>query len=80
MGPIGVVMALKPGDTVRTEAGEVGKVVHIDRLTVFVTFNVPPGKPERLEAFLESQLTQLSPPHFNDSLRSEIRRSEDAHG
>jgi preprotein translocase subunit YajC len=64
---MGDVMALKPGDTVRTEAGEVGKVIHIDRLTVFVTFNAPPGETERMEAFLESQLTKLAAPDVGES-------------
>jgi hypothetical protein len=46
---------------VRTEAGEVGKVVHISRLTVFVAFEVP-GIADRTLAFLESQLTKTDPP------------------
>lgn len=59
-------MALMPGDSVRTESGEVGKVVHIDRLTVFVTFLVP-GKSDRMEAFLESQLTTVDPPSIDEA-------------
>jgi hypothetical protein len=65
-------MALKPGDIIRTEAGEVGKVVHIDRLTVFVTFTGPSAL-DRMEAFLESQLTKLDEPNVGESLR-------DSHG
>lgn len=41
--------------------GEVGKVVHISRLTVFVALASPP-KPDRIEAFLESQLTKIERP------------------
>jgi hypothetical protein len=52
---------LQAGDDVRTESGEVGKVVHISQLTVFVAFR-DPGQPERILAFLESQLTRIEPP------------------
>ena len=50
-------MELQAGEWVRTESGEVGKVVHISRLTVFVAIPDPP-KPDRVETFLESQLTR----------------------
>ena len=53
---------MKPGDCVRTESGEVGKVIHIDRLTVFVAFDVPPTAHD-IKAFLESQLTLIDPPN-----------------
>jgi hypothetical protein len=52
---------LQAGDDVRTESGEVGKIVHISQLTVFVAFR-DPGQPERILAFLESQLTRVDPP------------------
>ncbi len=51
-------MALQPGDCVQTESGEVGKVVHISRLTVFVAFALP-GHADRVSAYLESQLTKV---------------------
>jgi preprotein translocase subunit YajC len=52
---------LQAGEWVRTESGEVGKIVYISRLTVFVELNVP-GTNDRIEAFLESQLTRTNPP------------------
>ena len=54
-------MAMKPGDCVRTESGEVGKVIHVDRFTVFVVFAMPPTAHD-IKAFLESQLTLVDPP------------------
>ena len=51
-------MTLQRGNRVKTETGEVGTVVHISRLTVFVAFAVP-GKEDHVEAFLESQLTKV---------------------
>jgi preprotein translocase subunit YajC len=59
--PSQCTMELQRGDWVKTESGEVGKVIHITRLTVFVAFAVP-GKDDRVDAFLESQLTK-TPPH-----------------
>jgi hypothetical protein len=46
---------------VKTERGEVGKIVHISRLTVFAALPDAP-KPDRVEAFLESQLTKTERP------------------
>ena len=54
-------MELHVGEWVKTESGEVGKVVHFSRLTVFVAIPDPP-KPDRVEAFLASQLTKVEPP------------------
>jgi len=54
-------MELKRDDWVKTQLGEVGKVVHISRLTVFVVIAAP-NKPERIEALLESQLTKVERP------------------
>ncbi len=54
-------MELKQNDWVKTPSGEVGKVVHISRLTVFVALTEYP-KPDRVEAFLESQLTRVARP------------------
>ena len=56
-------MELKRDDWVKTESGEVGKVVHISRLTVFVAIMVP-CKEDRIEAFLESQLTKIERPGY----------------
>jgi hypothetical protein len=53
---------LQQGHFVRTESGEVGKVVHISRMTVFVLLS-DSGKTDRIEAFLESQLTKIDPPN-----------------
>jgi hypothetical protein len=52
---------LQRGDYLRTEKGDVGKVVHISRLTVFVAFPVK-GADNRIDAFLESQLTRVNSP------------------
>jgi hypothetical protein len=52
-------MDLKRDDWVKTEKGEVGKVVHVSRLTVFVALNDHP-KTDRVEAYLESQLTRVA--------------------
>ena len=54
-------MELKRDDWVKTDSGEVGKVVHISRLTVFVAHLVP-CKEDRIEAYLESQLTKVARP------------------
>jgi hypothetical protein len=56
-----MAMELKRDDWVKTESGETGKVVHTSRLTVFVA-TMAPGKEDRMEAFLESQLTKIEPP------------------
>jgi hypothetical protein len=53
-------MGLQPGDCVKSLAGDVGKIVHISRLTVFVAIPVP-EKVDRIEAFLESQLEKVEP-------------------
>ena len=60
-GPFGERMELKRDDWVKTESGETGKVVHISRLTIFVAITVP-GKEDRIQAFLESQLTKIDRP------------------
>lgn len=54
-------MELKSGDWVRTEAGEIGHVVYVARLTVFVQIEPPPDD-KRLKAFLASTLTKTDPP------------------
>src|SRR3954463_13811142 len=48
-------MELQTGDWVKTQAGEVGRIVHISRLTVFVAIADHPNA-DRVEAYLESQL------------------------
>ena len=58
-GLFGNSMKLQPGDWVKTAKDEVGKVVHISRLTVFVALSNHP-KPDRVEAFLESQLKKVA--------------------
>jgi hypothetical protein len=52
-------MDLKRDDWVKTGTDEVGKVVHISKLTVFVALSDFP-QPDRIEAFLESQLTKVA--------------------
>ena len=54
---LGESMDIKHGELVKTETGDVGKVVHISRLTVFVAFEVLGN--ERIEPFLASQLTKV---------------------
>jgi hypothetical protein len=49
------------GEWVRTESGEVGRVVHTARLTVFVQMEGD-SKKATVKAFLESQLTRIEPP------------------
>ena len=49
------------GEWVRTESGEVGRVVHTARLTVFVQMESDPTE-ATVKAFLESQLTRIEPP------------------
>ena len=48
------------GDYVKTESGDIGKVVHISRLTVFVAFAVP--KSDLMQAYPESDLTKIDRP------------------
>ena len=57
-------MEPREGDWVRTERGEVGKIIHVNRLTAFVDFNhnSPHRKPEDIQAHLLSQLTKIEPP------------------
>ena len=54
-------MDLQRDNWVRTESGEVGRIVHISRMTVFVAIRVR-GNDDRIEAFLESQLTKIERP------------------
>lgn len=54
-------MELQAGDYVKTQSGDIGKVVHISRLTIFVAFPVP-GKEDLVQAYLESQLTKVERP------------------
>jgi hypothetical protein len=56
-------MELNVGDYVKTESGEIGKIIVIDRLTVFVSFaqNAQP-QPHEIRAFLKSALTKVDPP------------------
>ena len=59
-------MELKRDDWVKTESGETGRVVHISRLTVFVAIIVACNE-DRMEAFLESQLTKIERPGQSQS-------------
>jgi hypothetical protein len=61
LGHLGVRMDLQCGEWVRIDSGEVGRIVYISRLTIFVAFTVP-GTNDRIDAFLESQLTRTDPP------------------
>jgi preprotein translocase subunit YajC len=54
-------MGLQPGDHVRTESGDVGKVVHISRLTVFVALATR-NEADTVQGYLESQLEKIAPP------------------
>jgi preprotein translocase subunit YajC len=53
--------SLQSGDWVRTDTGEVGRVVHVTRLTVFVQLESEPNDAS-LKAYLMSQLTKIAPP------------------
>jgi hypothetical protein len=57
------------GDWVRAETGEVGKVVHIARLTMFVQLEAEPTN-STLKAFLASQLTKIEPPNHQSPAES----------
>ena len=50
-------MVLQRADRVKTHWREVGKIIHISRLTFFVAIPVD-GKEDRIAAFFESQLTK----------------------
>jgi preprotein translocase subunit YajC len=54
-------MELQPGDYVKTQSGDIGKVVQVSRLTVFVAFPVP-GRADLVQAYLASQLTKIERP------------------
>jgi hypothetical protein len=54
-------MALKPEDWVKTESGQVGRVVCVDRLTVFIAI-LDQCREVGVEGFLESQLTKTDLP------------------
>jgi len=54
-------MTLQTGNWVKTQNGEVGKIVHVSGLTVFAALPDVP-KSDRVEAFLESQLTKTKRP------------------
>jgi hypothetical protein len=58
-------MELKLNDWVETESGEVGRVVHISRLTVFVAFPIA-GRDDLVQGYLESQLTKINQPGDGD--------------
>ena len=61
-------MDLRPNDYVKTQSGDVGKLVHISRLTVFVAFPIP-GKGDLVQAYLESQLTKVDRPENPQAAR-----------
>jgi hypothetical protein len=54
-------MYLQEGDWVRTEKGEIGKVVHVYRLSAFVDLKGQ-GNDHELKSFLLSTLTKTEPP------------------
>jgi hypothetical protein len=60
------MMELMSGEYVQTQTGEVGKVILIDRLTVFVSFATP-SLPHDIRAFLKSELTKIDPPSAGES-------------
>jgi hypothetical protein len=53
--------SLDIGDRVRTNEGDVGTVVHIAKLTVFVQFDAE-NDDARLKSFLASQLIRIDRP------------------
>lgn len=54
-------MNLQPGDWVETETGEIGKVVTVSKLTIFVELQ-PAKKGDTAVAYLASTLTKIKPP------------------
>jgi len=54
-------MELQEGDWVRTEKREIGKIIHICRLTAFVDLNGQKNSQE-LKGYLLSTLTKVDPP------------------
>ena len=54
-------MTLEPGDVVRTVSGEIGRIVHFARLTVFLQMESE-DKDATLKAFLMSDVTKIEPP------------------
>lgn len=48
-------MVLQVGEWLKTESGEIGKVIHASRLTVVVALPNPP-KPDRVEAVTDESL------------------------
>ena len=62
-------MELQTGDYVKTQSGDIGKVVHISRLTVFVAFAFP-GKSDLIQAYLESDLTKIDRPENQTNFSS----------
>lgn len=54
-------MNLQEGDWVRTETGEIGKIVHIHRLSAFVDLHAESNVHD-VKAFLLSALTKTEPP------------------
>jgi hypothetical protein len=53
-------MELQNGDWVRTEKDEIGKAVHISRLTVFIEFHIADKGP-LIVSYLASDLTKIEP-------------------
>jgi hypothetical protein len=54
-------MSLQEGDWVRTELGEIGKIVHVYRLTAFVDLKGEMNNQD-IQGFLLSTLTKVDPP------------------
>lgn len=54
-------MELQPGDLVRADTGEVGRVVHTVRMSVFIQIEGE-STDSTLRAFLMSRLTKIEPP------------------
>ncbi len=58
-------MSVQVGDWVRTEKGEVGKVVHVYRLSAFVDLKGD-GNDQDIKSCLVSNLTKIDPPPENN--------------
>jgi hypothetical protein len=52
---------LETGDWVKTDSGELGKVIVIDHLAAFIEFK-PPGEDGIIKHLLISTLTRVGPP------------------
>ena len=66
-------MSVQVGDWVRTETGEVGRVVDVYRLSAFVDLKAD-GNDQNIKSYLISKLTTIDPPVGTSELPSQMPR------